>query len=380
MDPELDGPAPPGPSGERPRAARIHQKVFEHTLTVPNAIHFCTDKAGHTLRMLQEKFVGKNFKGGRVVRIVSVLAVSAVRIQRTNGSGGGFVDVRVLAEVEVFAKWDILAGVRVLANKPIVLGVYSPVSPEPRPGEEATAVVTLAAGEITRTLAVGHLVPVRVIQASHPPLKAQVAVYGVPLSCDRAAPVYRLRGALDKSAQAALGPMLAAVVGELEARRELAATRRADMWFFESLLHPLRVTPGGPEDDQSVPAWPGGPVWAGPPAPQGPPRGQVSLLDLVRRAVLLEESVPVSGVWSRPLGLYRSSPLAAHWTAEMGPPPEDWGPAVEGNVRAVFAEFLKNILDYLGAIRELPAVYGTPELIEQHRGLWEAMRRMQRPA
>ena len=92
----------------------------------------------------------------------------------------------------------------------------------------------------------------------------------------------------------------------------------------------------------------------------------------------LGESVPVAGVWSRPLSLYRSSPLAAHLADAH--PPEDWGPVVDGNARAVFAEFLKNILDYLGAIRELPAVYGTPELIQQHKGLWEAMRRMQRPA
>ena len=391
MDPEQlpaphAGAARPGgtPGGPLAPSARFHLKVIEYTLTVPNPIHFCTDKAGHTLRMLQETLVGKNFMGGRVVRIAELLAVSAVRIQRTNGAGGGYVDVRALVEVEVFAKWDILAGVRILTNKPIVMGVYSPAAPwpalGPRRGEGVTAVVSLAVNEITRTLAVGHLVPVRVIQASHPPMKEQASVYGVPLSCDRAAPVYRLRGALDKTAQKALKPLFDGVVEELAARRALAATKRADMWFFESLLHPVRVAPGADSPPQEVPAWPGGPVWEGPPGPPGQPAGLVSLLDVVRRAIVLEESVPVAGVWTRPLGLYRSSPLAVHWTAEMGPPPEDWGPEVDGNAKAVFAELLKNVLDYLGAIRELPAVYGSPELVEQHRGLWEAMRRMQRPA
>ncbi len=365
-------------------SARTHRKVFDYTLTIPNPVHFCANKAGHTLGMLQAQLVGKNFKGARIVRIDSVLAMSAVHIQRTNGSGGGYMDVRVLAETEVFAKWDILVGVRILYNKPIVLGVYAPRGGTERLGEAAagaaTAVVTLAATEITRTLAQDQLVAVRVIQASHPPMKQQVAIYGVPLSCDRAAPVYRLRGTLDKTAQAALGPLLSAIAEELAARQDLVAARRADLWFFESLLHPMRVTPGPPETDQAIPAWPGGPEWVGPLDPQGGPvHGAVSVLDVVRRAVVLGESVPVAGVWSRPLGLYRSSPLAVHLAAELGAPPEDWGPVVDGTAKAVFAEFLKNILDYLGAIRELPAVYGTPELIKQHTGLWEAMRRMQRP-
>jgi hypothetical protein len=184
---------------------------------------------------------------------------------------------------------------------------------------------------------------------------------------------------LDKTAQAALGPLLAAVTSELAARQALVAHQRADVWFFESLLHPRQVTPGGPDTDQAIPAWPGGPTWEGPQW-VGPPRsecpGLVSVPEIVRRAITLGESVPVAGVWSRPLGLYRSSPLAAH-LADAGPPPADWGPVVDGNVKAVFAEFLKNILDYLGATRELPAVYGTPELVEQHVGLWAAMRRMQ---
>jgi hypothetical protein len=96
----------------------------------------------------------------------------------------------------------------------------------------------------------------------------------------------------------------------------------------------------------------------------------------VRRAIA-GENVPVAGVWSRSLALYRSSPLVG---VARGAPPAAWT-TVDGTPRAVFAEFLKNILDFLVATRELIEVYNTRELLDnKHHNLWGVMRAAQRPA
>jgi hypothetical protein len=98
------------------------------------------------------------------------------------------------------------------------------------------------------------------------------------------------------------------------------------------------------------------------------------VLDIVRR-VVGGERVPVAGVWSRSLALYRSSPLVAV-VREGGAVPGAWT-VVDGAPRAVFAEFLKNILDFLVATRELALVYNSRKLIEDHTSLWRTMRTAQ---
>jgi hypothetical protein len=237
----------------------------------------------------------------------------------------------------------------------------------------------LVATRAVETLGVGQLVPVRVIAAQHQPLQSQAAIVGTLLTCDNRAPVYRLRGKLDQAARIELMPMLAAIDAELRARETFIATRKPDLWFFEQLLYGYRtVAASGRRDiaDQTIPT--GGaddPQWTGPGGLLMVEDGAEpqNVLEIVRRAVE-GESVPLSGCWSRSLALYRSSPLAAR-AEEL---PTGWQPAIDGAPRAVFAEFLKNILDFLTAVREMAELYNTRELIDQHRNVWIALRAEQK--
>ena len=87
--------------------------------------------------------------------------------------------------------------------------------------------------------------------------------------------------------------------------------------------------------------------------------------------------MPVSGYWARSLSLYRSSPLAAR---ALQTPPEAWSPSVDSTPRAAFALFLKNILDFLVATREMVELYDTREVLDAHRNVWAVMRAAQKPA
>jgi hypothetical protein len=106
----------------------------------------------------------------------------------------------------------------------------------------------------------------------------------------------------------------------------------------------------------------------------------VSILDLVRRAATSAGAIPVSGLWSRDLCIYRSSPLAAHIADRTQAPPADWGAPLDEPPRVAFALMLKNILDFLVATREMATSYDAPGLSENYAGLWGAMRLAQRPA
>ena len=179
---------------------------------------------------------------------------------------------------------------------------------------------------------------------------------------------------------AELAPMLAAVENELEKRNALIKTRRADLWFFETLLYTFRDTSTSSMTSESkVPAWENGPVWTGPRALQALEDGTeaASVLEIVRRAVG-GKSVSITGVWSRSLAIYRSSPLVAVARGERSDAPASWT-VIDGTPRAVFAEFLKNIFDFLVATRELVATYDSLEKVERNANVWRVMRDAQTP-
>jgi hypothetical protein len=359
------------------------EKLFDATIDVRNPINFCADKERHLLAELRSTFQGHCYKGSYIIQIKEIRHMSACRIVSTNASGEGCVDVQFLAEVAVFSKWDILVGVRIVNHQQMVTGLYeAPAAGDGAPeasGKGARAAVTLVATRAVETLGVGQLVPVRVIAAQHQPLQPQAAIVGTLLTCDNRAPVYRLRGKLDQAARIELMPMLAAIDAELRARETFIATRKPDLWFFEQLLYGYRTAAAsGRRDiaDQTIPTGSADdPQWTGPGGLLMVEDGAEpqNVLEIVRRAVE-GESAPLSGCWSRSLALYRSSPLAAR--AEE--PPTGWQPAIDGAPRAVFAEFLKNILDFLTAVREMAELYNTRELIDQHRNVWIALRAEQK--
>ena len=92
-----------------------------------------------------------------------------------------------------------------------------------------------------------------------------------------------------------------------------------------------------------------------------------NLPELVANYLQTSEAVSVSGEWSRPLSLYRSSPLVT-----VSPPNTHPG-AVEGEAGLVFGLFLKNILDFLVATRELSELYNPATNLL----VWDAMRQAQ---
>jgi hypothetical protein len=364
----------------------MQTKEFETTLNVVNPINFCTNKSGNVLTMLQNAYVGRCYMGAFIQSIVSVEKVSACKMVKTNGSGDAYVDVSFRATIAVFSTWDILVGVRVVSRGQMVHGVYeapaagaspaasvyeAPAASAKAPAASeapARAAVTLLAAKGADTVAIGQLVAVRVIMASHEPMQPQASVVATLLTCDTIAPVYKLRGALEPAAAADLRPLLERIHEEL--RRREAGPSAA---FFEGLLLAHRRRDGTAAASEATVLVEGAPAWRGP-APLVETPDTQNVLDIVGRA--LEQSVPVTGVWSRPLSLHRSSPLAA--CVKEGPLPPGWGAPVSANAQAVFAGFLRNILDFLVATRELATVYGTPELIAQHHNIWAAMRAEQK--
>ena len=98
------------------------------------------------------------------------------------------------------------------------------------------------------------------------------------------------------------------------------------------------------------------------------------MLDFIYIAISTKTGLSVTGYWSRSLTIYRSSPMikfSETIISELGEIIE------EASVTSVFIRFLKNMLDFLMAIRQMNDLYDSDEMIKSHKNIWDAMRAVQ---
>jgi len=336
--------------------------VVQHscTLTISDPIGFCADFDGRLMTELRNQREGFCFGGVFVTRILSVDRTSECNLVRTNTSGEGYVDVMYSAEAEVFGAGDILVGVQIRNLLQAAIGVYAP--PPAEGHRPISAIISLTPTKVTEALALNQVIAARITHVTYPPTQSSFTAVAQPLTCARAAPVYRLRGSLHETKEFA--PMLAEIDAELAMRAALDESKQVMLWRFEALLY--SYASGAEPAAISVGGWTG-------PAPLRTTAGESrDVVELVRR-VIAGETVRVDGLWSRSLELRRSSPLAACAT-EL---PAGWEAPVDTPPSVAFGLFLGEIRGFLHATREYVRMFDS-KLFDAHRPVWAAMAAAQR--
>lgn len=323
----------------------IIEKVFEVTLNVNNPINFCTNKKQHIIIELNNIYVNKCFMGSYIIDIIDVLQSSSCRIVNTNSSSNGIVDVKFLATVYILNSWDILIGVEVEKNQSLIVGKYK------KPN--LTIDVTFKPTNIqANSLTVGQLTPVRVVKAIHKPKENKIAVAAVLLTCDRKAITYRVKGEISKSSIPEIQLLFNSISEELKLRVNI---KKEPMMFFESLVYSYRTMANTTE---KIPF--GDTFWEG-------PKNNTNNLSIINLFDTL--NMDLTGFWSKPLGICRSSPLL---TVSQDKPAE----YILTAPHLMIIEFAKNMLTFLTAIREFNDVY-TLDRIASHENIWNMMRHVQ---
>ncbi len=352
------------------------ERRFITDLTVTNPIGFAANQRKAVTKLLQERFENRCWMGTFVVSIAEVEKLSGLRIL-DNSSGFGTINVTFRAVCRTYARWDIIAGVKLTTRNRLLLGA-------PAVDEDGARLVVSIHPKNAETLRITQLVPVRLTEVSHPPTRETACAVGVLLTCDRAAPSFRITagGVLDPKEVESLAGLLEAVRAELLLREELLGTRADAISFFEGLLYSFRKTASAAAEFDEILSQ-GASRWRGPARvakTAAVPSGfvPVNFLELALRAQA-GETVKVDGIWSRTLDLYRSSPLASR--AQHG------GAEAETALpRVVFGLLLRNMLSFLVAIRQLAELHGgggnaspgaETDSIREHENIWTVMRAAQ---
>ena len=336
----------------------IHEKIIEVTINVLNPINFCADKNNHLMAELKNKYAGHCFKGAFISKIKQILRTSACYINTTNTSGEAYIDVEFLAEVVTITNNDILIGVEFLGQQPIPVGIYK--------RDDVTAVVSLLASQDINNISIKQLIPVRVIAAKHSPMAPEITVVAELLSCDKKFILHKVRGTLDKSA-IEIEPLLKEIEAEILIRNKIIQENLNSLTYFEMLMYSHRVTTSLPR--QQINLWPNGPIWDG--FSEIVPVERTKNIIEIAKQIVDGETVSLTGIWSRPLNIYRSSPLVS-FDDNL-----DNKQVINTHPKIMMITMLINILNNLRLLRQFIETYNTKDLIEKHRNIWIIMRKNQ---
>jgi DNA-directed RNA polymerase subunit E'/Rpb7 len=335
----------------------ILEKVIDCTINIDNPIHFCTNKDEYLLKELNQNFVERCFKGVYIIEILHIVKCGPCAILK-NLSAEAYIDVSFAARAITYCKEDIITGVSIKSTQQIVIGTTP------------NAVVTILADKNSQFISMDQIIPVKVNIAHHSPHDSHISVIGSLLTCDQYAPTYFVKDStLSKnSCGEDFHVFYKSIIHELKLREEMISnSKKGEIWFFEMLLYHFGANKDAREQSVvcDVASWHG---------PGGITEGShKNLLSIADQIINGDEGVSVGGFWSRPLSIYRSSPLIAHSQQNTA-----GAETVSAPARIVFTTFLKNILDNLVCIREMVEVYNTEEMIRKHMNIWKIMKSAQR--
>jgi len=345
-----------------------HRQSFPVTIQIANPINFAIDADARALEHVTSEYTNKCYGGCFIIKVVEVTKRSLITIDNTNNKAEGTMEVIFTADVVTFMAGEVLAVVTIKTAQ-FITGIYDSLN-------SGRAAVAISAPTNAPYVVVNTKLPVRVLHTLHQPDSNLASIYAKLLTCDSEAAVYRLRGglSLDLIAKNEFTGRLGMIKEELDLRKALldSKPKQKKLLFFEGLLYAYRLKAS---DLSSLKAnivtikSTAGFDWQGPEQLKQDydEKAVRNLLDLVASYITTGETVSVSGEWTRPLSLYRSSPL---FTIS---PPGTHATAVEGEAGLVIGLYLKNILDFLVATRELTEFYETNE----NMSVWDAMRQAQ---
>lgn len=322
------------------------QKSISTTIEVKDPIAFASGGEASLLGVLRGKFVGKCFQRCFILSVDKVEEKSLIRIVKHSGEGS--VDVRFSATVSIFEPWEILFPVEIVSSSQILMGKYKK--------DNCAADVAVLPSNGVEAVAVGQKVPVRIIAAEHTPMQS-ISIVGSVLTCDKATPVYSVKGSLKPSD--ILSSLYADINKELALR---ASLDKEKLLKVESLIYAYNIDPVACEIKCPKGSWLGPVMFAG--------TNYTNILEIVDKVIEENTSVALSGTWSRPLNIFRSSPLVeVVENQEVDVSTNIINGVKDTNIIGIDAELLvlemlKGIYQYLTAVRGL-IDYEVPESVRK---------------
>jgi hypothetical protein len=389
------------------------QRKFEKSLEIVNPIdtNLSINKEAYVLRILNAQYVNHCFDGCFIIKIDRILKISACTIITTNLKGHGNINVRFIATVRAFKVGEFLCGGSIVKTTPYIFGNYREFIDDCKISAtfaipQGINIAPLPLEKSLRTLRDSQNIPMRIIDVNHKCAESKVAIVVTLLVCHNKYNKYIITNPLTEFAMSNIRPILDEIRYELDLRNNIINGEDADIkkniLFFESLLYsirynlPIQCDSAIEIESSGYSKW-----WGLPPietpieAPIETPNDKlINLLELFESSTLPDV---VGCVWSRPLNIFKSSPMAmcrqisstdsyledsidessTASSSSSSKQKKHFEILEEGNSDTVFIRFFKDMLDYLQIIRKMSEFYSDEAMIMAHKNIWDAMKDVQ---
>lgn len=375
------------------------EREFCKTFVIRNPMdpNYSKDKKKYIMNILNSKFVNHCHGGCLIIKIKKIDEISMCEIINSNLSGSGQVNVKFTAYVKSFYNGELICYVQILKTSPFIIGNYRDIIKIPQEEEEfeVQATVSLQYGVNMGTIPLektissireSQFVPMRIIQCLHKCLESRVGIVGELIMCDQRYNKYIVTSPITELGMYNIYLILYEIREELTLRsnilENLDENIKNNILYFESLFYSYKYNTKISIDNINQIESKYYPIWWGlhPMTIGEKDNGEtINLLDYFSK-----ESPNVIGMWSRPLHLFKSSPMAVFEpmpdTSAMAMPgtsDQKYDILEEGKSDVVFITFFKNMLDSLKIIRKMSELYNTDALLKSHQNLWDGMKSVQ---
>jgi DNA-directed RNA polymerase subunit E'/Rpb7 len=275
----------------------ILERIFDVSITVSNTISFCANIEKNCLTTLNNMYVGKCYKNSYIIEINNIIKHSCCRIISTNSTGYGIIDVKFSANIYIFSKRDILAGVVIEKNADFISSVYK------KYGANIHCVIVLTEEQkaYSSLLQANQVIPlIRIEESLHIPMYDKISAVGKILTCEKEIRIHKIEGNIKPENMKKIKIYLNEMKKELNRRNEYIKTKKDKIYLFESLLYYYNECPKdfitNKYDEY---------IWNGPNfiLQKGKTETFYNIFELI------EKNENFDGFWTRPFYVHRSSPI-----------------------------------------------------------------------
>jgi hypothetical protein len=339
------------------------EKIFTVTVNIQDANNYLSNPETILNSILRRRFIGKCYQSVFIIDILEIIERAPCRIQRTNLSAHGFVDVQFKAEVSIVMPGDILNNVTIYdSNSKFIRG-------ESNTDGSASVVVMGKDSNITGVVRKDQIISIRVKQMDYSPNRDKFTAIGIPVTCEKSVILYNVTGKMDKRMYRHLQPICKNIEDMLQTRENLMKLNSNALIRMESVIYTYSTFAN--DKIHKVDNW------------SGPTTSANYMFETRNILKILKDNNPeydFSGIWGRDLSIVKSSPLVAMYnqseTEKMLVDSTDVE-IVESKPETMIIGMIKSIYNYLKYINENAVTFSKQSVFDEHKNIWLTMKQSQ---
>ena len=313
-------------------------KFITTTINISDAINYSANEMSILMSILIRKFTSKCYNGSYIIEVIKIIEKSPCRVQKTNLSGDGYVDVTFEVLTSIISVGDIVTNC-------IVHKIDTCITCESNTDGAAIIAIPLN-NHIAKVVSVGQTLSVTVVAVRYEPFKSKITLIGTPIECDKQNIVYKVEGRLSPNEYGNVAELCKKINDLYENRKSIIAVNNASVDRMERVITPGGINGSVHKDDTKL--------------------GE--LINMI--SICSEAEYNFTGLWGRSPGLVKSSPNVIKYKDELTEQHE----LVICTPFHMVLNVLNSIYKYIKYINETSVIYSKESEYKKHLNIWMSMK------